>query len=373
MSTIPSTMPALKRQRANAALRAHDALVAFMFGVQIFLYGTGCAPQTAGNAMYLCALSAPLCATLLVLSLRTLRRRHDMQPLPAVYRAVWGRLGGSVACLVTGALFLVDVMGALAMLAALGSARLLPVGSGIATCLPALLALFVAVTFSGSGLERLAFFSRRVTPAVLLILSFVLVRHDPLSNLLPLLGRSLPDTARSAAYATGAAACTLALGFSPVALPGEAPVSRRTGLRALWLSGGCAAALLLSVALSTPSTALPLSVQWPEMLIHTGAYTENTGIFYLPVVLLECYALLLAMGGALRFASESFAGFMPRPAARAAVFVLTLCAAATVLLAGNAPAFALLPWRSVPALALVLSTLSIDWLRARRAGRRNAA
>lgn len=373
MSTIPSTMPALKRQRADAALRAHHALVAFMFGVQIFLYGTGRAPQTAGNAMYLCALSAPLCAMLLVLPLRALRRRHDMQPLPAVYRAVWGRIGGGAACLVTGTLFLVDVMGALAMLAALGSARLLPVESGSATYLPALLALFVAVTFSGSGLERLAFLSRRVTPIVLLVLSFVLVRHDPLSNLLPLLGRNLPDTARSAAYTTGAAACTLALGFSPAALPDEAAAPCRTGLRALWLSGGCAAALLLSVALSTPPTALPLSAQWPEVLVHTGAYTENTGVFYLPVVLLECYALLLAMGGALRFASESFAGVMPRPAARAVVFVLTICAAATVFLAGNAPVFALLPWRSVPALVLVLSTLAVDRLRARRTGRRNAA
>lgn len=363
---IPSTLPQLKRQRADAALRAHQVLTAFMLGVQMFLYGTGSAPRLSGHAMYLCALTAPVCAGTLGLLLHALRRRHDMRPLPAIYRAVWGRFLGGAACVLTGALFMMDLWGDFAMLGSLGSARLLPIHEGSATYLPALLALFLATALAGSGLERLAFLSRRIVPAILLILSFLLVRRDPISNLFPLLGRSLPDTARGALYATGAASCALALGFAPAALSGDEIPTRRSGVRAVLVGGLCASGLLLSVSLSMPASALTSSAQWPELLIHTGTYTENIGVFYLLVVLLECFALLIAMGGALRFAVDAFAGAMPLRFARTLAYTLTLCAAAAVWLGGTELVLSLLPVRFVPALALVLLTLCRDLLRARR-------
>ena len=372
-SDIPSTMPQLKHQRADAALRAHHALCAFMLGTQIFLEGTARAPQFSGNAMYLCALSAPVCAVVLALTVYALRRRHDMQPLPAVYRAVWGRFFGGAACLLTGALFLLDIMGALAMLSALGDARLMPIGQGGATYLPALLALFLAVGFSGSGLERLAFLSRRVTPALLIVLSFLLVRRDPLSNLFPLLGRSLPETVQGALCAAGAASCALALGFSPASLPGDGAAKSRTGIRPLLLGSACAVLLLLTVSLSMPASALTPATRWAELLIHTGSYTENTGIFYLLVLLLECFALLCAAAGALRFAVLSFAGVMRMRMACIVCFALTACAAGGVLLCGSRFVLAVLPLRFVPALLLALFTLLADRIRARRAEGRGEA
>ena len=369
---VPSTLSELKTQRLRASFYAQDALVAFMLGAQIFIDGTGRAPRHALSAIYLCALSAPVCAVLLAALIRRLRLRHEMQSLPAICRSVLGPVAGSCVCLLMGVLFLCDALGALAMLSALGNARLFPLHQSTVIFPSALLVLFIAVTCAGVGLARLAYLSRRFIPFLLLLLSVLLVYREPLSNLFPLLGRSIPMSVQSALSATGAASCALATGFLPAGIQSSGPDLPRPRLKPLWIGGLISCALLLCVALSMPASALARGVHWSELLVHAGALTANGRFRYLLVVLTECFALLIALGGSIYFAVCALSHVVSIRLSRAVVFLLCAAAAAVLYLAGNAFVFALLPLRFVPALLLVAAVMAVDQLRLRRQKRRHS-
>lgn len=362
MNAIPTTPSSRKKQRADASVRAHGTLSAFMLGAQMIIDGTGRAAAQAGNAIYLTAAAAPLCALLLHALLGCLRRRHDLESLPAIYRAVWGRFFGGVACVLTSLVFLMDMLCALSALSALGNARLLPVHHADAALVPALFALMLVIVLAEKGLERLAFLSRRVVPAALLALSVWMVRRESVSNLFPLLGLSLPLTARSALFSSGAAACVLASGFAPVSLARTGPGR----VRPLLIAGLCACALLFLISLSTPQSAMLAPDAWPVLLIHTGVHTPISGVIYLSVVLLECFALLLALCGSLSMAVRALCGLCSRKAACVAVSIWALLGAAAVSLGGSGFILSLMPIRFVPALLLPSFTLCADVLHARR-------
>lgn len=365
-SPIPVTPHAQKHQRSEAAVQAHSTLVSFVLGAQIFIDGTGRSVQQSGNAAYLAALIAVFGAALLHNLVISVRRRHDMRSLPEVYRAVWGRVAGNIACILTGVLFLCDVLSSLAALSALGSARLLPIQHQNAAFVPALAALGVAVYFAAVGLERLAFLSRRVVPVLLLVLSFLLVRSEPVDHLFPLLGESIPRTLRSACLATGASSCALASGFVPVSLKNAAEIPPVPRTKTLILAGLFSCALLLFVSLSAPSSALHADVSWAELLIHTGTYTQNAGLLMLSVVLLECFALFIALGGSLLLSVRVLSSVLPRRVSFILVFAFALAASAAITLCGHGFVLSILPLRFVPALLLGLLTLFADSLRRKR-------
>lgn len=355
-SPVPATQCAQKHQRADAAVQAHNILVSFVLGAQIFIDGTGRGVRQSGNAAYLTALSAVFGAALLHRIILSVRRRHDMHSLPDVYRTVWGRAVGNIACILTGALFLCDVLSSLAALSALGSARLLPVQHHNAAFLPALAALGIAVYFAAEGLERLAFLSRRVVPILLVLFSFLLVRSEPVEHLFPLLGESIPRTLHGAWLAAGASSCVLASGFLPVSLKStdETPPIPRT--YPIVLAGLFSCVLLLFVSLSAPASALHADVLWPELLIHTGTYTKGSGLLTLSVVVLECFALLIALGGSLLLAMRALASVLPRRVSFVVVFGFALSASAVIALCGPGFVLPLLPLRFVPALLLAALT-----------------
>lgn len=361
MTAIPLTPHAQKKQRVDACVSAHGALCAFMLGAQLVIDGTGRAPAQAGNAVYLAALPALGGAALLHALLTQLRKRHDLRALPAVYRAVWGR-AGAAACVLTCLVFLADALCALCALSALSSARLLPVHHADASLLPAVLSLFAIAALTAEGLERLAFLSRRFVPALVLLLSALLLHRESVSNLFPLLGFSLSDTACSALFSLGASACALASGFSPARFENAPPIRIKT----LCIGGVCACVLLLIISLSAPQSAMLANDAWPALLIHTGAYASGGGLFYLAVVVLECFALLIALCGALHFAIRALDGVCDKKRARLIVGLLALCAAAAVFMGGSALIRYIAPLRFLPALALPALTLLIDVLREKR-------
>ena len=361
-NTVPETPRAQKKQRTDAAVSAYGALCAFMLGVQIIIDATGRAAREAGNAMVFTALSPVVCALLLLALITRVRRRHDMQSLPAIYLAVWGRVFGSAACVMTSLVFLADVLCALAGLQALGHARLLPVQHADATFLPALAASAVVASLAGEGLERLAFLARRAIPVLLLALSVLLVWREEISNLFPLFGFRLSRTVQSAFFSSGAAACVLASGFSPIRLSNAAPIRAKS----LLTSGCCAFVLLVLISLSTPQSAMRLPDAWPALLIHTGIRTQGSGLFHIAVVVLECFALLIALCGGILLSIRALEGLWGRTASCVCIFTLCMLGAGAIVLWGSDWVRVMMPFRFIPALLLPLLTLLNDLLRTRR-------
>lgn len=370
---IPSTMHQLKRQRLDASVYTHTAAVGLLLGVQMFIDGTGRAPGMALSAVALASLSAPLCAVLLCLLINHLRSRHEMASLPDVYIAVLGRFVGATACILTALLLLLDALGAIAMLGTTVTVRILPAQPIHTVLLPALVVVLTVVFVSGEGMERLAYLSRHALPVLLLLLSYWIIRKEPVSNLFPLLGRSLVQTGKSALMSTGAAACTLCLGFLPACARTRPPVFRTTGLRELLTGGTIGFVMLLFVAMSAPLTIMEGTRHWAEWIVHAGTHSTDGGIFHLPILLLQCFALLLALGASLFFALRALSRVIGLWPARIVLCVFTLLAAIALGLCGNAFVFALLPVRFLPALALLLITLIVDCIRARRAKGGSAA
>ena len=96
------------------------------------------------------------------------------------------------------------------------------------------------------------------------------------------------------------------------------------------------------------------------------ACTQGSGLFHIAVVVLECFALLIALCGGILLSIRALEGLWGRTASCVCIFTLCMLGAGAIVLWGSDWIRGMMPFRFIPALLLPLLTLLNDLLRTRR-------
>lgn len=364
---IPETISEMKAQRFSAAQAGHMVFVSLMFCMQVYLFGVSYMFKATSNGAWIASLMAIPAAIVLFLLIHVMRKRNDMMNLTELFVSTLGVFFGKLACVLVALLFMLDMAAEMAMLAAVTKTYLLQ-GQGVVTILvPMLLAVFVVVFTSAKGLERLAYLSRRVLFAILLISGIFMVQGEPMSNLFPLIGKDVSTTFSASLCATGSAMCVLAAGFAPITLKLDKPKpDLRQGVVYLSVAGVIACSMLFMVVLSVPYHLFGQQAHWATFVLPAGSYKTAGGISHLLMTCILCYVMLLSMGGSVHFSSTSLASLMPPIAANIIVVVFSLVIVVVVMFLGGNWLLPLLSVRFIPAGAILLLTFIVDSIKQRR-------
>ncbi len=275
----------------------YAALCGVVLSTQGLIAGIGPLLMNARSAAWWCLAVGFLGGVLIWIGVWGLMRGKQVRSLDEALCAAFGKIGGSVLCVVLAALLVFDASVALGAMGGLVRQYLLIGANERIVEFTVIVVIAISLGRHGvRGFSRMLWFFRVILISTFIISMAFLLEDTSLDNLFPLMGNSPGETLAQIPVAASGMAGILLLGLLPKQTGSAKQVSINTGFISLVIGFIGAVGLTLMANLSVPPRVVPEYLAWGHQLMLSAEY--NSFRFYrLVYMFVLTFKITIAIGG----------------------------------------------------------------------------